>query len=103
MRFNDGRPALLGKQVGEGEVLFLATAVDKEWGFFATNLTFQPFIHGAMTHLIERSAAVFNRVAGEAIRWTPKDLKKSYQLFRPDGTRRSGLASRKAGRPSNWP
>ncbi len=46
MRFNDGRPALVGKQVGDGEVLFLATAVDKEWGYFATNLTFQPFIHG---------------------------------------------------------
>ena len=68
MRYNDGRPALLGKHVGDGEVLFLTTGVDKEWGFFATNLTFQPFIHGAITHLIERSAAGFNRVAGEPIR-----------------------------------
>src|SRR5262245_3735845 len=87
MRYNDGRPALLGKQVGDGEVLLLTTAVDKDWGFFATNLTFQPFVHGAMTHLIERSAAGFNRVAGEPIRWTPKDLNKSYQVTRPDGSR----------------
>ncbi|HEX3150187.1 MAG TPA: BatA domain-containing protein [Gemmataceae bacterium] len=85
MRFNDGRPALLGKQVGDGEVLFLTTSVDKDWGFFATNLTFQPFIHGALTHLIERSSVGFNRVAGETIRWTPKDLTKSYQVIRPDG------------------
>ncbi len=41
----------------------------------------------ALTHLIERSSAGFNRVAGEAIRWTPKDLRKSYQLMRPDGTK----------------
>jgi hypothetical protein len=87
MRYNDGRPALLGKQVGDGEVLLLTTAVDKDWGFFATNLTFQPFVHGALTHLIERSAAGFNRVAGEPIRWTPKDLNRSYQVTRPDGSK----------------
>lgn len=87
MRYSDGRPALLTKQVGEGEVLFLTTSVDKDWGFFATNLTFQPFVHGAITHLIERSAAGFNHVAGEPIRWTPKDVNKSYQVFRPDGSR----------------
>jgi hypothetical protein len=87
MRFNDGRPALLAKQVGDGEVLFLTTSVDKDWGFFATNLTFQPFVHGALTHLIERSATGFNRVAGEPIRWTPKDLNKNYQVIRPDGSK----------------
>jgi len=87
MRFNDGRPALVGKQVGEGEVLLLTTSVDKDWGFFATNLTFQPFIHGALTHLIERSSSGFNRVAGEPIRWTPKELNRSYVVTRPDGHR----------------
>src|SRR3954454_21747706 len=87
MRFNDGRPALVGKQVGGGEVLFLTTSVDKDWGFFATNLTFQPFVHGALTHLIERSATGFNRIAGEPIRWTPKELNKSFQVLKPDGTR----------------
>lgn len=87
MRYNDGRPALLARQVGDGEVLFLTTSVDKDWGFFATNLTFQPFVHGAMTHLIERSATGFNRVAGDPIRWTPKDPQKSYQVVKPDGTK----------------
>jgi len=87
MRYNDGRPALVGKQVGSGEVLLLTTSLDKEWGFFATNLTFQPFIHGALTHLIERSAVGFNRVAGEPIRWTPKELNRSYVVTRPDGQR----------------
>jgi hypothetical protein len=87
MRYNDGKPALVGKQVGDGEVLFLTTSVDKDWGFFATNLTFQPFIHGAMTHLIERSSVGFNRVAGETIRWTPKELNRSYVVTRPDNTK----------------
>ena len=87
LRYNDGRPALLSKHVGDGEVLFLTTGVDKEWGFFATNLTFQPFVHGAITHLIDRPAQGFNRVAGEPIRYTPKDLNKSYQVIRPDATK----------------
>ena len=98
MRFNDGRPALVGKQVGDGEVLLLTTSVDKDWGFFATNLTFQPFIHGAITHLIERSAAGFNRVAGEPIRWTPKELNTQLRGHRGRTARRSGSASRRAGR-----
>lgn len=87
LRYSDGHPALLGRQVGDGEVLFLTTAVDKDWGFFATNLTFQPFIHGSLTHLIERSAGVFNRVAGEPIRWTPKELNRTYHVTKPDGTK----------------
>lgn len=87
LRYNDGRAALLSKQVGDGEVLFLTTAVDKDWGFFATNLTFQPFIHGALTHLIERSAVGFNRVAGETIRWSPKDTVRNYQLIPPSGNK----------------
>ena len=102
MRFNDGRPALLGKQVGDGEVLFLTTAVDKDWGFFATNLTFQPFVHGALTHLIERSATGFNRVAGEPIRWTPKDLNKTTRSSGPTEPR-PGSASRRAGPTNNSP
>ena len=84
-RFNGGRPALLARRVGEGEVLFLTTSLDKDWGYFSTVLTFQPFVHGAMTHLIERSSAGFNRVAGDPIRWTPTDTARSYQVIRPDG------------------
>ena len=51
---------------------FLTTSVDKDWGFFATDFTFQPFADWALTHLIERSATVFNRVAGEPIRWSQR-------------------------------
>ena len=87
MRFNDGRPALVGKQVGDGEVLLLTTSVDKDWGFFATNLTFQPFIHGALTHLIERPRPGFNRVAGEPIRWTPKELNAATWSRGPTATK----------------
>ncbi len=87
MRYNDNKPALISKRVGDGEVLFLTTSVDKEWGYFATNLTFQPFIHGAVTHLIERSTTGFNKTAGEPIRYSPKDATKSYQVIRPDGTK----------------
>jgi hypothetical protein len=87
MRYNDGRPALLAKQVGDGEVLFLTTSVDKDWGFFATNLTFQPFVHGALTHLIDLSSAGFNKVSGEPIRFTPKELNRSYVVTRPDTTK----------------
>ena len=87
MRYNDNQPALISKRIGDGEVMLLTTSLDKDWGFFATNLTFQPFIHGAMTHLIERSTTGFNKVAGETIRYVPKDTGKTYQLIRPDGSR----------------
>jgi hypothetical protein len=87
VRYNNGLPALVTKQAGDGEVLLLTTSVDKEWGSFSALSPFAPFINGAVTHLIERSSAGFNRVAGEPIRWTPKALNKSYQVIRPDGTK----------------
>jgi hypothetical protein len=86
MRYNSGQPAILGKTLGEGDVLFLTTAVDKEWGEFASsNPVFVPLMHAAMTHLLEHSSTGFNRVSGEAIRYVPKDLRQSYQVQRPDG------------------
>lgn len=87
LRFNDGNPLLLSKRIGDGEVMLLTTSLDKEWGYFATNLTITPFIHGAMTHLIERSTTGYNRVAGESIRYVPKDSSKTYQVIKPDGAK----------------
>ena len=69
-------------------MLLLTTSMDKDWGFFATNLTFQPFIHGAMTHLIERSAAGLQPRRRRA---DPLDAEGAEQAAtrssRPDGTK----------------
>lgn len=87
MRYDNKQPALLSRRVGEGEVMMLTTSVDKEWGFFSTNLTFTPFMLGAMTHLIDRSATGYNKKAGEVIRHVPKDSSKVYQVIRPDDSK----------------
>ncbi|MEZ6142487.1 MAG: BatA domain-containing protein [Zavarzinella sp.] len=87
LRYNNNMPALLSKQLRLGEVLLLTTSADRQWGYFATNLTFQPFVHGAMTHLIERSAQTYNLICGKPIAYQPKVVNIPYEVIRPDGER----------------
>ena len=61
VRYNNGMPMLLSKSVGKGEVMLLTTTVDKSWGekcLCALGL-FQPFIHGCIGQMLERSTSSF--------------------------------------------
>ena len=85
LRYNDGRPMLLSKNIGGGEVMLLTTTVDPTWSYLFTVPPFAPFINGCMAHLIQRSSGPYNRVAGEPIKWVPYDLQKDYFVITPDG------------------
>jgi Aerotolerance regulator N-terminal/von Willebrand factor type A domain len=87
LRYTAGKPALLSRQIGDGEVLLWTTSLDASWNYFPLHPTYTPFIHAALTHLTQRSAAPFNKVAGEPIRWAPSDGGRQYYLVRPDGER----------------
>jgi hypothetical protein len=94
LRFNDGRPFLISKEyggTGGGAVMLLTTSVDLSWSYFCINPSFQPIVHGCLSHLIERSSGSFNGVAGTPLRWTPADRNRDYFVIQPDGER-SGLS-----------
>lgn len=87
MRFTGSRPALLTRQVGDGEVVFLTTSFDLSWGILPLHPTATPFLHTMLTHLIQRSASPYNRVAGETIRFSPDDAYRNYYLVKPNHER----------------
>jgi len=87
IRFNDRKPMLLSKSVGNGEAMLLTTAVDPTSGYLCINVAFAPFINGCLSHLVQRSGSALNRVAGEPIRWTPPELWRDYFVINPDGER----------------
>ena len=87
LRFQNNLPMLLGKQVGNGEVLLLTRSVDQKWGIMENVAAFPPFINGCLAHLIERSTSSYNRIAGIPLRWIPPDAKRKYYLIKPDTSR----------------
>jgi Aerotolerance regulator N-terminal/von Willebrand factor type A domain/CARDB len=87
LRFNNGLPMLLSKNVGNGEVMLLTTSVDNTWSHLCELPAFLPFMHGCLAQMLERSAAVYNLVAGEQLRWPPPDRQKDYYVVPPDGER----------------
>ena len=87
LRAGDGRPVLADKVVGDGEVLLLTTALDPSWADWPIHPTFVPFMHGTLTHLMQRAATPYNRVAGEPIRWSPPEATREFVLVKPGGER----------------
>ncbi len=88
LRFDDGRPMLLSKNFGAGEVLFLTTSLDYRWSFLFRTPAFAPFINACVAHMVQRTGAAYNRTAGESVRWTPPDPQKEYYVIPPDGERK---------------
>src|SRR5262249_42075088 len=70
MRYDDKHPFLLSKKVGRGEVLMMATAVDRDWsGFYFQNLNamFIAFVHGSVAHLLQQASSEYNLTAGDKL------------------------------------
>jgi hypothetical protein len=104
LRTNDGRPAIVSKKrLGEGEVLLFTTSVnDDQWTDWFIQPPFVPFVQVALNYLLEGQPQMFNRVAGEVLRWQPprSGAEMAYDLVRPDGGRvRLGYPETIDGRP----
>ncbi len=87
LRFTNGRPMLLSKNVGSGSVMFLTTSVDPSWSDLFKTYAFVPFINGSIAQMVEQSSAAYNLTAGQPLRWAPPEGQKSYSVIRPDGER----------------
>ncbi|MBV9122654.1 MAG: VWA domain-containing protein, partial [Planctomycetes bacterium] len=89
LRYDDGRPAVVARQVGAGEVLLVTTSADPSWTNWPREAgdTYLPFVHLAVHHLLDRQAQNFNQVAGQPLRYTPseRDAARPFLVVRPDG------------------
>jgi hypothetical protein len=113
LRYNDGKPAVVSRRVGAGEVVFIATnpnlgwkadSVDPTW----TNLPllspmYVPLLDTIVNHLLQGQTQSQNSVAGEPLLWhvPEKDAGRHFQLVPPRGEKvRLGLPEMVQGRPA---
>ena len=52
-RFDDGKPALVERRVGDGRVLFWASTIDNFWNDLALKPVYLPFVHRLIEHLAD--------------------------------------------------
>lgn len=88
LRYNDGAPAVLSRQVGEGQVLLLTTTLDDGW----TDLPIRPSYLPILTNLVRVAAgsrATFetNYRAGEAVQLPVPAGATVLEVLDPDGVR----------------
>jgi hypothetical protein len=102
LRYGNGRPAVVCRLVGSGEVIFVTTSADRRWTDWPLLPTFLPFVHLALSHLMDGPTAAHNRVAGEPLTWRPvaADGDKVFVATDPDGKRsRLGVPRMIEGQP----
>jgi hypothetical protein len=102
LRYTNGRPAVVCRLLGGGEVVFVTTSADPKWTDWPPRFTYLPFVHVALSHLLDGPSAALNRVAGEPIQWrpSPADGDKIFALVDPDGRRtRLGVPTMNEGLP----
>lgn len=103
LRYSDGQPAVLSRQVGSGEVLLVTTSADMSWSNWPLwHGTYVPFLDAALNHLLQGQTQQHNQTAGQPLRWYPaeQDATRAFALFDPEGRRqRLGPPELQQGRP----
>ncbi len=89
LRYSNDRPALATKKVGDGRVMLLSTSADTSWTDWPLRPTYLPFVHVALTHLLQQQTGRHNLVAGEPLVWHPpdQDARTGFTLISPAGVR----------------
>jgi len=88
LRFNNGRPMLISRGYGQGEVLLLTTTLNPVWNIFhlqELNHVLIAFANGCITQLVQRANNPFNQTAGNPVRWVPPDRDREYDVIPPGG------------------
>jgi hypothetical protein len=92
LRFENGQPLLVEKQIGAGNVLFFASSADRDWTDFPTRTAYVPLLHGLVGYLAELSAAAQRPTAvmpePVTITGKPEDAGSTLSILTPDGHKR---------------
>lgn len=90
MRLDNGKPILVAKNVGEGEVLFLLTSLDATWSNWSGKDgggSFVSIVQLVLSHFTGRVPVGTNLVAGETFSWSPPEANRTIDLLRPNKSR----------------
>lgn len=84
MRLTDQKPWLAAMQLGDGEVVFVATSLDLTWSNWAAKGgSFLSFVQLTLSHLTAKAARGVNKAAGEPLVWNPPEAPRAFEVVRP--------------------
>lgn len=83
-RFDDGAPAVLERDAGEGRVILLATALDARESDFPLQPAFLPLTRRLVLHGAGQESTPLWRTTGDS--WVPRDVRREPVVAAPDGT-----------------
>lgn len=102
LRFDNGRPAVLHRRVGAGEVVLITVTADQTWSDWPLRHTFIPFIHTLLGRALHGRSEHHTVSAGKPVRFHPvgADAGTAFSVIAPDGKRtRLGVPKLDDGRP----
>lgn len=85
VRTTDGKPLVTSRVVGEGEVIFFATALDETWGsrMMSDGQLAIPMTTYLVSHLTNRKVPGGTRMAGDTLAWVPNVTAPGFELVKP--------------------
>lgn len=101
LRYSDGKPAVITRKVGSGEVMLITTTADLQWTDWSLRFGV-PFLDAALSQFLQTQSQNLNVRAGTPVHWNPpeSDLNRAFAVVGPDGNRqRLGLPAIEKGRP----
>ena len=88
LRLDNGKPILVAKALGEGEVLMLLTSLDAKWTNWPSKAgSYLSIVQMVLSHFTGRVPVGTNLVAGETFAWSPPEANRTIDLLRPNKSR----------------
>ncbi|MFW6161320.1 MAG: hypothetical protein ACODAJ_01040, partial [Planctomycetota bacterium] len=91
-RFDDGRPAVLERQIDEGISMMLVSAPDMRWNDLPLRAIFLPYLHQTVRYLAVRTEKRTQFLVGDRL-----PVPEGQQLHGPDGTLLDGDVAAEPG------
>jgi hypothetical protein len=89
LRYDNGKPAVVSQQHGNGEVILVTTNWTPAWSDWATTFGHMhlPFLTETLKHLLKGQLDLHNRPAGNELVWYPPQIDQAlkHQLLTPSG------------------
>ncbi|HEY1189173.1 MAG TPA: BatA domain-containing protein [Gemmata sp.] len=85
VRTTEGKPLVTARVVGDGEVIFFATALDETWGsrLMSDGQLAIPMTTYIVSHLTSRKVPGGTRMAGDTLTWVPPVTAPGFDLVKP--------------------
>jgi hypothetical protein len=89
LSYTNGKPAIVAKQHGVGEVLFCTTTANATWTDWPKSIghSYVPFLTETLKHLLQGPLAQHNRRAGDSLVYHPQEVDETTEhvLLKPGG------------------